>query len=310
MSTLLLLGLLLVTATPPEPCAPGLSVAVESILEGARERNRKYEPPSAEALETTLKLARALESDTAKGKLTPETLELAKSSVFDLVPTHLGTASAVAVVERAGHRGGGGVYVIKCGARGPWVVQVPHSFYDEGTLVVGLAVAAKEAAGVLFVNTIHRYEGAPPPRRGDDESDGAGSRADLAHQEAAHFQRFTEAFVTSAETTVVQLHGFASLAGLPDAQVVLSDGSTAAPAHVTALQGRLATALKGKSHVLVYPKDVRKLGATTNVQGTLVRKKGARFVHVEMSRALRDRLISDATARADFADAVVCPPSP
>ncbi len=306
MSALLLLGSMVMAAgTPPAGCVAGTPAALESILDLARERNRKYDPPTPEALEATQRLASALAADAARGTVTPQTLELAKQTPFDLVPTHLGASSAVAVVERAGHRGGGGVYVVKCGARGPWVVQVPHSFYDEGTLPVGLAVAAKDQVGALFVNTVHRYEGAPPPRRGDDESDGAGARADLAHQEASHFQRFTAAFVSSAESTVLQVHGFSSLTGLPDAQAVISDGSGSAPEHVTALQARLAATLKGKSHVLVYPRDVRKLGATTNVQGGLVRQSRARFLHLEMSRALRDRLVSDAAARTEFAAAVV-----
>ncbi len=303
MSPTLWIGWMLMTATPAAPgCVPGSPVTVEALLDGARERNRKYEEPTPEALAATLRLAQALATEVPTGAVSAATLELARQTPFELVPTRLGETAAVGVVERSGRRGGGGVYVLKCGSPARLVVQVPHSFYDEGTLGIGLALAALPPVGALFVNTVHRYEGAPPPRKGDDESDGA-SRADLAHQPAAHFQRFTEALV-SPGVLFLQVHGFSSLGGLPEAQVVLSDGTEKAPPHVVALQGRLATVLKGKSHVLVYPGDVRRLGATTNVQGKLVREKGARFVHVELSRALRDRLTGDAAARAEFAGAL------
>src|SRR5262249_37772318 len=85
--------------------------------------------------------------------------------------------------------------------------------------------------------------------------------------------------------------------GQPDAHVVLSEGTSKPSPALGATQQRLATALPGGGRVLIYPRDVRKLGATTNVQGALARKHGARFVHVEMSRTLRDRLIGDAASR-------------
>ncbi len=310
MSPALLMGWILMNASPvvDAGCVAGQQVEVEALLEGARERNRKYDEPTPEALAATLRLAQALVVDTSAGQITAQTLELARQTPFELVPTHLGRSPAVGVIERAGRRAGGGVYVFKCGTPGPLIVQTPHSFYDEGTLGIGLVLAAHPSARALFVNTVHRYGGAPPPRKGGDESDGAG-KADLAHQAAAHFQCFTEA-LASPTAVVLQVHGFASVSGLPEAQVVLSDGSEKPPPPLDSLAGRVKTWLKGKSHVLVYPRDVRRLGATTNVQGKLVREKGGRFVHVELSRTLRDRLISDAAALGEFAEVLASATDP
>ncbi|MDX2455941.1 MAG: hypothetical protein QNL87_00375, partial [Gammaproteobacteria bacterium] len=54
--------------------------------------------------------------------------------------------------------------------------------------------------------------------------------------------------------------------------------------------------------VRLYPRDVQELGATTNQQGRLLRRLAHNgFVHVELSRALRERLRSQGPLRTGFA---------
>jgi hypothetical protein len=51
----------------------------------------------------------------------------------------------------------------------------------------------------------------------------------------------------------------------------------------------------------LFPLEVEELGATTNVQGELLRQLGSnRFIHLEMSQPLRRRLMTDAAARQLF----------
>jgi hypothetical protein len=53
-----------------------------------------------------------------------------------------------------------------------------------------------------------------------------------------------------------------------------------------------------------FPDESSELGATTNVQGALVRKSGGRFLHVEMSSDLRKKLLADGELRARYLEAL------
>jgi len=56
--------------------------------------------------------------------------------------------------------------------------------------------------------------------------------------------------------------------------------------------------------VLKYPEDTSELGATTNVQGAIVRRAGGQFLHIEMADGLRRDLLRDAALRAKVLDAL------
>ena len=50
--------------------------------------------------------------------------------------------------------------------------------------------------------------------------------------------------------------------------------------------------------VLAYPQDIKQLGATTNVQGLALHNAGhCRFLHLELTKELRDRLTRDEKLR-------------
>ena len=106
------------------------------------------------------------------------------------------------------------------------------------------------------------------------------------------------------DITVVQLHGFASGASEdgesgppPSVSAVISAGRKDAP---TPLSTAVATKLRDQlgAGVMLYPVDIALLGATTNVEGRAIEPiPTARFLHLELSPALRDQLLADPVRR-------------
>jgi hypothetical protein len=227
------------------------------------------------------------------GSLEPARADAARIGLEIVVPPEL--PGAIVLREVEGKRHGGGAYIVRLGSSARLVVQAPHTFYDEGTLSLGCAYFQKANARALFVNTVHRYKGAPEDAHGQYP-------ADVAHAPATLFQAATEgALIAINPITVVQLHGFAAREAKGRAVV-----STGERRPGNALVARLAKALDRAvgSPVLRYPEDTSELGATTNVQGTIVRAAGGRFVHIEMDEQLRKDLNADATLRGRFVAAM------
>lgn len=196
------------------------------------------------------------------------------------VPEWPGT---VMLRELPAHRRGGGAYVVRRGSRSTLVVQAPHTFFDEGTLPLACAFFQHASARALFVNTVHRYKAARP-----------GESSDVAHVEASSFQGATRGVVRAlGAPVVVQLHGFGGREGAMKA--VVSSGESARRRHVERAAPALGLALGGG--VLRYPAETTELGATTNVQGKLVRAAGGTFLHVELSETARGLLASDGATR-------------
>ena len=193
-------------------------------------------------------------------------------------------------------RRGAGVYLVRAGAPAPGtaiLLQAPHADFDESTGPIASRLYFDGDARVraLFGSSLHRYRHAP---RQDDNP------ADVAHQPEHAFQAATGA-VLGPGVVVVQLHGFREA---EDHDAIVSAGERAGS---TPLSSAVAAAIGEALGVAVarYPEDTRALGATTNVQGRLAREVGARFVHVEMSPALRDRLRDDPDAVAALGRALV-----
>jgi len=296
------------------------SEPLSALLAKARRRNGEYRTPTADELKATRAAAdQLLDAISHAAPLDAAAAALARLHLT-LVKTTLEGAPALAVVEEPGHRQGRGLYVFRNGATGAelgaaLVIQVPHSFFDEDTLAIGLALSARARA--LFVNTVHRYPGGVLPAGGvDDEeagdpaagSPGPASPADLAHQTESVWQVMTASALQHLPgLTVVQVHGFADRpAAAPfDADMVVSPsivraGKAEAGAQVT----RLRAALPG-ARVALYPRDARVLGGTTNAQARLLAKQPqAVFLHLEIARSLRRKLATNAALRADFVKAV------
>jgi hypothetical protein len=201
----------------------------------------------------------------------------------------------VLVVRERGRLRGGGAYVLRTSSRAQLVVQAPHTFFDEGTFPLACELFQRAEARALFINTTHRYKSAPKAPDGRFP-------ADVAHSASSFFQAATESLVgQQKDLAVVQLHGFATRE--VDARAVASSGErTPGAPWVTRVASSLATIVGGK--VLRYPEDTNELGATTNVQGIVVRRSGGKFLHLEMDEEMRHRLLGDADLRGRALDAI------
>jgi hypothetical protein len=208
---------------------------------------------------------------------------------------------AVLIHEGERRRGGGG-FVVRTTAKGadpasaPWAIQAPHTFYDTGTLPIACALFHQsEDARALFYNTAHRYKASAAAA-------GVLHPADVAHSERTLFQAATRGLLAAVpKCGVVQVHGFADR--IVDFGAVLSSGERLA-AQATVLSLKVAFSRLLEVPIAAYPNDTKELGATTNVQGPLVRGAGGRFVHMELSEKTRQRLQGDKAVMTQIALAV------
>lgn len=283
------------------------AVDLHMLLRMARERDRPYVAPSSEALDRTSAAGLALFKEVQGGRCVQATPHF-RAAGFEVAATALGGGPAFAVRELPDNHIGGGIYIVR---QGPVprerIVQVPHSFFDVGTLEIGTELANAAVARALFVNTVHRYQ-AGRPRQSDDE-DREEAPADLAHQEATFFQRLTaSALMALPQLQVIQVHGFGDGA-VPEsmqAAVVVSPGAAGAGAEEAARVAARLAALLGRERVFLFPRDTRKFGAQTNMQGRLVATyRSATFLHLELSRTMRANLRQDMELRRAFIAAVI-----
>jgi hypothetical protein len=286
--------------------SPNQTGDLRSLLAQARERNRRYQAPHPAELHKVAAAVRGLLGGLI-GRRASIAPFLFHHAHFNLTPTELGGAPAVAVREDPDYRRCGGIYVFRLGeVPRERIVQVPHSFFDVGTLEIGIELATVTQARALFVNTIHRYEGGKPPSADDDEPQ--ASPADVAHNEQAFFHAFTLAALRAlVRPQIIQVHGFADggIADCPSAAVVISAGAAPAGAQEAAQVAARLGALLGGGRVLLFPRDTQRLGAQKNVQGRAASAAaGATFLHIEISRTLRDQLNRDSSLRRAFAAAV------
>jgi len=206
------------------------------------------------------------------------------------------------LVERQAERRGAGALVLRSGDAQPWVIEVPHSFFDEGTLEIGLNAFVWHRARALLVNTVHRYRAlaTAPDDQASDADDDDASPSDVAHAEASFFLTAHTACVDSlGDVGIVQLHGFSD-ASAPADLVLSPAGSRADPSSIAeALERALGI------RVAVYPRQIHKLGGTQNRQAHYSISVGRPFLHVEMSKSLRKQLTQDPERLRRFADALL-----
>lgn len=197
----------------------------------------------------------------------------------------------VVLHERAEDKRGRGLLALRPPPAAPLMLQMPHSFKDELTREIGLRLFVEGGAAAALWNTVPRQYA----------RDGVEIDADMAHLTGTYFQAASEAWAElHPRSFVLQLHGFEqkkrrSEAGRA-ADAVLSSGGVPTPEVLRlarCLRQSLAPALR------VYPTEIRELGGTTNSIGQALRARGyAGFVHLELSRPLRERLARDVDARA------------
>ena len=199
---------------------------------------------------------------------------------FDVLSADSGQLTLV--VEQASQRAGRGFFVLRAGL--PVMLQMPHSFKDELTREIGVSVFKRSQFSAAAWNTVPRQF----------EQNGQVIDADMAHLTNTYFIAFSRAFARHyPQGNIVQLHGFdqskRNSSTAASAAAIISNGSGSASLMLKKLAVDLQQ--KTKLSILVYPDDVRELGATTNTVAAALRDIGfTQFTHIEMSRGFRERL--------------------
>jgi hypothetical protein len=190
-------------------------------------------------------------------------------SVFDGVDPGTGRPYTLAINEPDSDRAWG-MYLIDRSAPPSLVVEVPHIASDLRTELFGLAYFRKSPGAVLLIAGAHR--------KADN------SRADVAHEENSLFHVIAVSLVARG-LPQVQLHGFDDQS-MPGKDFVLSAGAGAAGAPAR----RAADDLTAAGFVVCrsWAEPCRQLEGTTNVQGKAAAAAGTMFLHVEMSRSVRE----------------------
>jgi hypothetical protein len=209
--------------------------------------------------------------------------------------------------ERLENKRGSGIIVLRKKSELARTVQVPHSFFDEGTLNIGLVLFLNGNSRLLQVNTAHRYRTNLDlsPRQTIVNSDSLDQSADskrpissdVAHFSNTFFLAAHHAFVDSSPDTItIQIHGFAN-SSAPNTDIVVSAAKTRTQLQQLVIRLRNELSLNAK----LYPTDIRKLGGTTNIEAKYCAAKNACFAHLELSQSLRDRLNADTELLNRFA---------
>jgi len=162
-----------------------------------------------------------------------------------------------------------GWYLVDRSAPPRLVIEVPHPNSDLHTEEVGLALYRSVPGSVLLVAGAHRKAG-----------DGA---ADVAHHADSMFQAVASD-LAGRGLPQVQLHGFHD-DNLPDSDVVVSPGASEPGGYVRRVADQLAEDFQVCRS---WRQDCGRLEGTTNVQGRDAAERGTPFVHVEISRTIRD----------------------
>ena len=196
-------------------------------------------------------------------------------------------------VLRDAQDAGQGFFIFNPTPRRNVVIQAPHRDSDlrSGEIALRLFVEGGLRAGAW--NTVHRRG---PERQSLD--------TDLAHVQRSHFQALTAALARKApEARLLQLHGYAqqrrrSAAGRAS-QLILSAGRREVSAAAADLHACLVR--RFGTQALLYPTQVQELGGTTNAQSRLLQAQGhGGFLHLELSRPLREELVESPPRRRDL----------
>ncbi|TDV56582.1 hypothetical protein [Actinophytocola oryzae] len=172
-------------------------------------------------------------------------------------------------VNPKGERGWGW-YLVDLSAPVRLAVEVPHPNFDLHTEEIGLALYRAVPGSLLMVAGTHR--------RVDD---GAG---DVAHRTDSMFHAVASD-IAGRGLPQVQLHGFHD-DNLPDVDVVVSPGAADPDDAVSRVADRIDDA--DLRVCRSWRGDCGRLEGTTNVQGRDAARQGTTFVHVEISRSVRD----------------------
>ncbi len=222
--------------------------------------------------------------------------KLARFARLELSALEVGEVRLWLVSEPADRVRGAGAYLIRRGPARPVLLSAPHSFFDQGTGDIALALMLEPSdpravPRALFVNTVHRYrqlDGSKVNRK-------QFNPADSAHADGHPLAIVTRGALEHLPLTLVQVHGYGREVAPGEPVAILSAGGDPT-AHVEEVARSLRLAAP-EFEFGVFGVDVDRLGGTTNVQARAAREFGRCFVHLELSRMLRERLLAEPALR-------------
>jgi hypothetical protein len=163
-----------------------------------------------------------------------------------------------------------GLYLVDLSAPSRLAVEVPHPNFDLHTEEIGLALYRAVPGSVLAVAGTHRRAG--------------GGTGDVAHRTDSMFHAVASDLAEQG-LPQVQLHGFHD-ENLPDADVVISPGAGDVGDSVRQVAERIDD--ERLRVCRSWRQDCGRLEGTRNQQGRDAAERGTLFVHVEISRTVRD----------------------
>ncbi len=257
-----LLVLLTGPAATPSPADP-LTARIESFT-SALSADQPYRPPDAAERATAARGFAGLISRTG-----PAGLAKLGFTVEDLVDPVTGRPYTL-VRNEPGTGRAWGLYLVDRSAPPSLAVEVPHPAFDLRTELFGLDLFRRTPGAVLMIAGAHR------------KAD--GDRADVAHEAGSVFH-VVAADLAGRGLAQLQLHGFDD-ASAPGYDVVLSAGAGRVGGAAVRLGDGFAQA--GLTPCRAWARACAGLEGETNVQGQLAEADGTVFLHVELSRTVRD----------------------
>jgi len=253
------------------------------------------ETAASEIAEIELLFARSLDRP-----MKPATVRAWAELGFGSEPLQLQGDACHLLFENPEARLGRGMFLL-CPTRAQAsTLLIPHGFHDRFTAEIGVLFATEGRFRAVAWNT------APRTTPGADES--TLDRHDATQTIENYFTGLARAAsVLGLPGPMVQLHGFAPQLRTTEegrnARAILSSGTNAPSASTLKAAGCLEGELGDR--LLVYPTEVVELGGTQNRVAAVLRNWGRKdFLHLELSFALRQRLLEDAEARRSFVECV------
>ncbi len=194
-----------------------------------------------------------------------------------------------ALVDRHDAPAGRGLFVVRSDGD-PLMLSIPHQFKDLKTGELGAQLMEEMPFGAAAFNSAPRD---------------LATNSDVAHADNTHFNAAHLAFASQTPSPrIVQLHGFArEKRRTPEgrlAEIIISSGTERPAPEAVAIRECLR---RGGVAARLYGVDVGELGGTKNRNLLALLGAGHRpgtFIHVEISRRMRETLTNNKDARWFF----------
>lgn len=259
--------------------APGLAERLAEFTRGLRP-DGPYRVPTKEERDTAARGFGLLLAGPPPGVATSYLAQLGFSAGYGV--DEATGRPYVLVVNEPGSERAWGMYIMDLSTAVRLAIEVPHPNSDLRTEEMGLDLFRRVPGSVLLVAGAHR--------------NAAGKAADVAHRKDSIFHVVATG-LASRGLPQVQLHGFDN-GSLPAHDVVISTstGRAGEVAEHTALQLQRA----GLAVCPAWREECGRLEGTQNAQGRMAWEFGSPYLHVEVSRSVRE----DAERRATVIEAI------